>query len=174
MYVPLWNDEKKALSIAPDDGAKWSPESGFTFKLSTAGYNNIRFSMKGYTNNQGPRSISLEYSLNGKDWESVVQYQDLRASGSLYQVFNRYLLPTECDNQTALYIRIITDEDETYLREKLHYNVRKATFILIMFSSAVMKTMKLRCLTRIKLHHSSATRELLNTTVLTITRCSTL
>ncbi|MBR3737209.1 MAG: hypothetical protein IKN26_00580, partial [Eubacterium sp.] len=130
MYVPLWNDEKKALSIAPDDGAKWSPESGFTFKLSTAGYNNIRFSMKGYTTNQGPRSISLEYSLNGKDWESVVQYQDLRASGSLYQVFNRYLLPTECDNQTALYIRIITDEDETYLREKLHYNASKGNLYI--------------------------------------------
>ena len=134
-YVPLWNDDKGAFSIAPDDGAKWSAESGFTFEFSTVGYKNIRLSMKGYSTNQGPASFMLQYSLNGTDWIDD-KNQNLRANGSLYQIFNRYLLPEECDNKTKVYVRVVTLEDLTNSGEKLHNNNSKGNLYIndIVFS----------------------------------------
>ncbi|MBQ9531166.1 MAG: CotH kinase family protein [Eubacterium sp.] len=130
LYVPLWNDEKKAFSIAPDDGAKWSEYSGFTFELSTAGYKNIRLSMKAYTTNLGPLSVSLDYSLNGNDWHNIVQYADLYANGNLNQLFSKELLPEECDNKTKVYLRIRTEENETFSHEVLHNNQSKGNLYI--------------------------------------------
>ena len=125
MYVPLWNDEKKAYAIAPDDGALWSRDSGFTFEVSTSGYKNITFSAKLFTTNYGPKSVDLEYSLNGKDWEKAVEFMDLRANDTLNQSFDRILLPDECNNKTKIYIRIATCENLTFSDEVLFNNLSK-------------------------------------------------
>lgn len=130
LYVPLWNDEKKAFSIAPDDGALWSDESGFTFELSTSGYENIRLSLKAYTTTLGPKSVSLQYSLNGTDWNYIIQYLDLRANGELVQVLNRELLPDECSDKAKVYIRLVTDENLTFGDETLYNNLSKGNLYI--------------------------------------------
>ena len=135
-YVPLWNDEKQAFSIAPDDGAKWSEYSGFTFELSTSGYRDIMLSMRAYTTSSGPRSVSLECSLDGTTWESVEENKVLNASGKLTQLYSKYLLPEECDNQTKVYVRIRTEENKTNSFGVLHNNQSKGNMYInnIIFS----------------------------------------
>ena len=130
MYVPLWNDVKKAYSISPDDGAVWSENSGFVFELSTSGYKNICFTSKLFTTNLGPKSVSLQYSLNGSDWNSLVQHEDLRTDGLSRQTFDRILLPDECANKAKIYIRIVTDENLTYGNETLFNNLSKGNLYI--------------------------------------------
>lgn len=124
-YVPLWNDGNKAFSIAPDDGAKWSKESGFTYKVSTAGYKNINFSCMAYTTLQGPNSITLQYSTNGIDFVNVKSNVVLSANMQLEQVFVNTVLPSVCDNCNVLYIRLVTDENLTNEGKELHNNASK-------------------------------------------------
>ena len=129
MYVPLWNDDKKAISIAPDDGAKWSAESGYTFELSTIGYDNIRLSLKGYSTYQGPASLLFQFSLDGSNWEDIMTH-NFRTSSSLYQIYNRILLPEECNNKSKVFIRAITQKDSTMAGEKLHNNQSKGNLYI--------------------------------------------
>ena len=129
MFVPLWNEDKKAISIAPDDGAKWSAESGFTFELSTTGYENIRLSLKGYSTYQGPASLLFQYSLDGNSWEDIMTHS-FRTSSTLYQLYNRIVLPEECDNKSKVFIRAITQQDSTMSGEKLHNNQSKGNLYI--------------------------------------------
>ena len=130
MYVPLWNDEKKAYSISPDDGALWSENSGFTFELSTSGYENITFSAKLFTTNSGPKSVDLEYSLDKAEWKSSVEYMDLRANDTLNQAFDRIMLPSECNNKAKIFIRIVTKENLTFGNEVLYNNLSKGNLYI--------------------------------------------
>lgn len=118
-YVPLWNDSNGAYSIAPDDGAKWSADSGFYFEVSTAGYTNTAFTCQAYTTNQGPKSVSLQYSLDGKTWKDV-QSNTVLAPTALAQLYMTAQLPSACDNLAKVYIRVVTAEDSTYLNAALH------------------------------------------------------
>lgn len=124
-YVPLWNADNGAFSVAPDDDAKWSESSGFTFKVSTAGYTNVNFSCKAYTTNNGPKSITLQYSTDGINYYDVKTNVDLPANGVLEQAFLTAALPAACDNSAELYIRLVTTEDLTYLGNLLHNNESK-------------------------------------------------
>lgn len=122
-YVPLWNDKNGAFCVAPDDGALWSDKSGFTYKISTAGYENVTFSCKAYTTTQGPKSITLQYSTDGINFVNVESNKALPAAGALEQLFLTADLPAECDNRNVLYIRLATTEDMTLGGAKLHNNV---------------------------------------------------
>jgi hypothetical protein len=113
-YVPLWNSTNGAYSIAPDDGALWSEDSGFYFETSTAGYKNVSFTAKAYTTAQGPNSVSLEYSIDGSSWNTVQSNVALSANGTLNQVFLTAQLPDECANQTKVYVRLVTKENLTH------------------------------------------------------------
>ncbi len=124
-YVPLWNDKNKSFTVAPDDGAKWSENSGFTYKISTAGFDNINFTCKAYTTNQGPNSITLQYSLNGETYYNVKSNVVLPANGALEEVFLNTVLPEACSNQKVVYIRLATTENLTHMGEKLHSNASK-------------------------------------------------
>ena len=124
-YVPLWNESNKAFSIAPDDGAKWSENSGFTFELSTAGFENIRFSCKAYTTAQGPKSITLQYSTDGENFTNVRTDVPLTANAALEQLFLTAQLPAACSNLSKLYIRLATTEDLTFSDTKLHNEASK-------------------------------------------------
>lgn len=121
-YVPLWNDKNGAFSVAPDDGALWSDKSGFTYKVSTAGYENVTFSCKAYTTTQGPKSITLQYSTDGVEFINVESNKALPAAGVLDQLFLTADLPAECDNRNVLYLRLATTEDLTLGGAKLHNN----------------------------------------------------
>lgn len=124
-YVPLWRDDNGSFCIAPDDGAKWSSESGFTYKVSTAGYENINFSCMAYTTNSGPKSVTLQYSKDGINFYDVVTNVELTANGTLEQAFLTTKLPAACDNLAVLYIRLATTENSTFSGMKLHKNESK-------------------------------------------------
>ncbi len=124
-YVPLWNDANSSFCVSPDDGLKWSEYSGFTYKTTTAGYENITFSCKAYTTAQGPNSVTLQYSTDGVNYYNVKSNAVLSASSALEDLFVTTSLPSACDNQAVLYIRLITDEDLTNSGEKLWNNVSK-------------------------------------------------
>ena len=129
-FVPLWNEEKKAYSISPDDGAKWSEDSGFYFEFSTSGYKNITFSAKLFTTNLGPENVYLQYSLDKNEWLNAVEYQPLRADGAFHQSFDRVLLMPECNNRAKVYVRVVTVEDITYSGEALHNNQSKGNLYI--------------------------------------------
>lgn len=124
-YVPLWREDNGSFSIAPDDGAKWSENSGFTYTVSTAGFENIGFSCKAYTTNSGPKSITLQYSTDGINFYTVRENTALNANKMLEQVFLNAQLPAACDNQRILYIRLITSENLTFIGTALHNNESK-------------------------------------------------
>ncbi len=129
-YVPLFNADNKAYSIAPDDGLKWTEDSGFTFKLSTAGYTNSAFSCKAYTTTSGPASATLQYSLDGSEYKTIEQNKSLPANGILENYYYNYSLPSECDNRETLYIRLVTTQDLTFGLTNLHNNESKGNLYI--------------------------------------------
>ena len=124
-FVPLWKAANNAYCVAPDDGALWSSESGFTFEISTAGYTGTAFTCKAYTTASGPKSVSLQYSLDGKSWTDVKKNIALPANGVLEQFMLTESLPSECDNKTKVYVRLATTENSTYSGLTLHNNASK-------------------------------------------------
>lgn len=124
-YVPLWNEDNKAFSVAPDDTMKWSETSGFTYKTTTAGYENINFSCQAYTTASGPKSVTLQYSTNGLDFYNVSENVVLPANGVLENVFVNVKLPEACNNQSVLYVRLVTAENLTNSGETLWNNNSK-------------------------------------------------
>ena len=129
-YVPLWNIDNGAYSVAPDDGALWSADSGFRFEITTAGYENVSFTCKAYTTGSGPNSVSLQYSLDGSEWKTVSENVQLNANSVLEQAFYNVQLPAECANLSKLYIRLATTENLTHgsatvAQTTLHNNLSK-------------------------------------------------
>lgn len=124
-YVPLWNDDNKSFAISPDDGDVWSDESGFAYKVTTAGFENITFTAKAYTTLQGPKSVTLQYSDDAVNYYNVQSNVVLPANGALEQVFFTVDLPAACNNKETLYIRLITAEDATNGGASLHNNESK-------------------------------------------------
>ena len=125
MYVPYWHADNKAFLLAPDDGALWSADSGFYYELSTVGYSNIAFSVKAYTTAQGPKSVQLQYSLDGKSWNSASDNITLTATGTLSQLLYNAPLPAECSNKSVVYIRLVTVENLTCSGTTLHNSLSK-------------------------------------------------
>lgn len=125
MYVPYWHADNKAFLLAPDDGALWSADSGFYYELSTVGYSNIAFSAKAYTTAQGPKSVQLQYSLDGKSWSSASDNITLTATGTLSQLMYNAPLPAECANKSVVYIRLVTVENLTCSGTTLHNSLSK-------------------------------------------------
>ena len=113
-YVPVWNEKNGAFMLAPDDGALWSQYSGYTFALSTAGFENVTLTAKAYTTAQGPNSLTMQYSLDGGTWYTVTQNKALAANGVLEQYLMGYELPDSCDNRNKVYVRLITQENSTH------------------------------------------------------------
>ena len=124
-YVPHWRADNGSFCISPDDGAKWSNSSGFTYKVSTAGYDNINFSCKAYTTNYGPKSITLQYSTDGIKFIDVKTNVALNANATLEQVFLTTKLPAACGNLAELYIRLATTENSTFSGTSLFNNESK-------------------------------------------------
>lgn len=124
-YVPLWRDDKGSFCVSPDDGAKWSKDSGFTYKVSTAGYENIKFSCKAYTTAQGPKSLTLQYSTDGINFYNVESNVPLSANSELENLFTTKALPSACNNNRELYIRLATTENSTFAGAALHNNESK-------------------------------------------------
>ncbi len=124
-YVPLWNESNKAFCVAPDDGAKWTENSGFTYAVSTAGFENITFSCKAYTTAQGPKSVTLQYSLDGENFTNVRSNVALTANAALEQLFLTTQLPAACNNLSKVYIRLATTENLTFSDTKLHNEASK-------------------------------------------------
>lgn len=134
-YVPLWNEKNGAFLIAPDDGALWSEYSGYTFEISTSGYEDVSLTAKMYTTAQGPNSVTMQYSLDGGTWNAVEQNIALNANGALEQTFMNYNLPAACDNQKQVFIRLITTENKTHgsattPSTRLHNNASKGNLYI--------------------------------------------
>ena len=124
-YVPLWRADNGSFCVAPDDGLKWTEDSGFTYKVCTVGFENISFSCMAYTTLSGPNSATLQYSLNGVDYTDVQSNVKLPANGVLEQYMVMAKLPNECNNQSSLYIRLATTENLTSGSTTLHNNESK-------------------------------------------------
>lgn len=135
-YVPMWNDGKGAFSIAPDDGALWTKNTGYYFEVPTAGYENIRFSARMYTTGMGPRSVSLQYSTDNESWTDLDNTVVLGANSELEQAYLTTQLPADCDNKAKIYVRVVTVENSTNQGDKLHNNMSKGNLYInnIVFS----------------------------------------
>ena len=134
-YVPVWNDKNGAFMLAPDDGALWTQYSGYTFSLSTAGFSDVTFTTKAYTTAQGPKSLTLQYSLDGANWSSVEYDKELTANGALEQYYLNFDLPSACDNQKQLFIRLVSTENATHgsattATTALHNNASKGNLYI--------------------------------------------
>lgn len=127
-YVPLWNDKNGAFAVSPDDGAKWSAQSGYTFKVSTVGFENVKFTCKAYTTNSGPKSVSLQYSLDGTNFTTV--QSNVALPSELGNFLTLAALPAACDNQKTVYIRLATTENSTLAGETLHNNQSKGNLYI--------------------------------------------
>lgn len=123
-YVPLYNADKKAIALSPDDGLKWTEDSGFYFEVQTGGYDNITFSCDAYTTAQGPNSMALSYSLDGEKWTPVTDNVKLPASGVLENYMNSVSIPG-AENASVVYIRLTTSENLTSGGAVLHNNLSK-------------------------------------------------
>lgn len=123
-YVPLWNDDNGSFVVSPDDGALWSETSGFTYCVATAGFENITFTADAYTTNSGPKSVTLQYSLDGIDFQDITTV-DLTANGVLENAFNGVKLPDDCNHKSTVYIRLATKEKKTFSGDILHKNLSK-------------------------------------------------
>ncbi len=119
-YVPLWNVKNGAFAVSPDDGAAWSSESGLTFRVATAGYENVRFSCKAFTTQQGPTSVALQYSTDGTTFYNVRSGIVLPANGELEQLLLNEALPAATSNKQYVYIRLVADADLNGLGESLY------------------------------------------------------
>lgn len=124
-YVPLWREDNGSFSVSPDDGAKWSADSGFTYKISTAGYENVNFSCKAYTTTSGPKSVTLQYSLDGRTFTDVGAAVNLTANKMLEQAFLTVNLPAECSDKATVYVRLATKENSTFAGGTLHNAMAK-------------------------------------------------
>lgn len=135
-YPPLWNDNNQAFAVSPDDGLKWAADSGFTFRLSTAGYTDIRFNCNAYTTASGPKSASLQYSTDGEQWNDVSGYHNVVLPTALSAYMSEVPLPDACSNQETVYVRLVTTENLTNSGTTLHNNQSKGNFYLnnIVFS----------------------------------------
>ena len=134
-YVPVWNEKNGAFVIAPDDGALWTEESGYTFELSTSGFTNISLAAQAYTTAQGPNSLSVQVSLDGEDWYDVQSNIQLSANGALEQYLLGFELPDMCNNQKKIFVRLATTENSTHgssTTEKttLHNNASKGNLYI--------------------------------------------
>ncbi len=129
-YVPLWNSKNGSFAVSPDDNTYWTENSGFTYCVSTAGYENITFSCKGYTTAQGPKSITLQYSTDGVNFYNVSSNVALTANKALEDVFVNAALPSACENLQKLYIRLATTEDYTFEGYPLHNNYSKGNLYI--------------------------------------------
>lgn len=110
--VPMWNADHSAFQLAPDDGLKWTNQSGYYFELSTAGYQDIRFTAKAYTTAFGPSSVSVQYSTDGSNWTTAVSNVELNANGVLEEALFNVSIPNVANLDKA-YIRLVTLEDKT-------------------------------------------------------------
>ncbi|MBQ9516800.1 MAG: CotH kinase family protein [Eubacterium sp.] len=134
-YVPIWNDKNGAFMLAPDDGACWSQYSGYTFALSTVGYENVTLTAKAYTTAQGPNSLTMQYSLDGGTWYTVQENKQLNANGALEQYLTGYSLPSSCANQKQIFVRLISTENATHgsattASTTLHNNASKGNLYI--------------------------------------------
>lgn len=134
-YVPRWNPSNGAFCIAPDDGALWTEFSGFYFEVPVAGYEDINFTAQAYTTAQGPNSVSLQYSIDGKAWTSVKTNTALSADGKLDQLYITTDLNVDTTNVSHIYIRLITTENKTKGNElnpstNLHNNNSKGNLYI--------------------------------------------
>ncbi|MCR5208214.1 MAG: CotH kinase family protein [Eubacterium sp.] len=127
-YVPLWNEKNGAFAISPDDGALWSADSGYTFDISTAGFENVKLTCKAYTTSSGPKSLSLQYSLDGSTWNTVISNSALPTELGDYMTLAA--LPGACDNQKQVLIRLVTTENQTNAGETLHNNLSKGNLYI--------------------------------------------
>ncbi len=110
--VPMWNADHSAFQLAPDDGLKWTNQSGYYFEVPTAGYEDIRFTAKAYTTGFGPSSVSIQYSTNGTSWTTVSSNVELNANGALEETFFNVSIPNVANLDKA-YIRLVTLENKT-------------------------------------------------------------
>ncbi len=125
LYVPIWTKSAKSFAVSPDDGNLWSEDSGFTYKISTSGYKNIKFSCDAYSTQQGPKSTSLLVSTDNSSWTTVESNKALPASGVLEAYYTEYTLPSSCDNQAVVYVKLATTENLTNSGVALHNNNSK-------------------------------------------------
>ena len=130
-YVPLYNEGNKAFAVSPDDGVKWDTITGFYFEVQTAGYESITFSCDAYTTNQGPKSATLQYSLDGNSWNTVSGCSNLAlpANGTL----ENYLGAVSIGNingASRVYLRLVTMQDLTLAGEGLHNNASKGNLYI--------------------------------------------
>ena len=124
-YVPLWRADNGSFCVSPDDGAYWTADSGFTYRVSTAGFDNITFTCDAYTTAQGPKSVTLQYSLDGESFTDVQTNIALTANSKLEQLLLTAPLPADCSNKGKIYIRLATTENSTFGGAKLHNNNSK-------------------------------------------------
>ena len=118
------NNSGKAISISNGSITSSGDSSGTGFSASTTswttankfweisvnttGYKNIKLSSVQIASNTGPRDFKIQYKIGaGGTYTDVTGGTVLLANNWTSGVVNNLALPTDCDNQTAVYVRWI-------------------------------------------------------------------
>ena len=109
-FIPTYNYVMSTLAISPQDGIKWNNGGYWLFETSTIGFSNITFSAKALSTSKGPAMFNLQYSLDGKTYQTLEADKYLPLEYSYY--FNKYALPSDAQNKEKVYIRLLLTRDQ--------------------------------------------------------------
>ena len=131
-YAPLYSGKEKAISISPDDTYTWHEGGYWQIETSTAGYKEVYLSADAFSSKKGPARMTLQYSTDGENYETLYADKLLPVSdaGTYY---SNYKLPDNAADKQKIYIRfaILKNEraDSTDLNDLFDNESKGNTYI---------------------------------------------
>lgn len=110
-YTPLYSTKEKAVSISPDDSYTWKRGGYWQIEASTAGYKEIYLSADAFSSSKGPARMTLQYSTDGKKYETVYADKLLPVSDS-GAYYSNQKLPVGAADKQKIYIRFVILQNE--------------------------------------------------------------
>ena len=111
-YSPLYSVDKKAISISPDDTYTWHKGGYWQIEASTAGYENVYLSADAFSSQNGPASMTLQYSTDGNSYKTLQSNVTLPVSDT-GKYYSEYKLPDDAADKQKIYIRFVIQENKT-------------------------------------------------------------
>jgi hypothetical protein len=112
---------------------KVSGNGYWLIETSSKGYTDLTLNLEQLSSNKGPRDWGLAYSLDGANY-TYVAGSNVRAISndavtSTVETYNNFALPSECDNQDKLYIKVFINGGESVDGKELELNTKGNTGI---------------------------------------------
>ena len=108
------SDQAPVLEADKTTPVPWGEYPYFVTKLSTVGYNNIKFTAKLGGSKKGARDYKLQYSTDGTSYTDITNATySVSTNKVLENAFTKVVLPEACSNKKNVYIRIVASDDVT-------------------------------------------------------------